>query len=87
MRSVFDHLNKLSDEMIKIRKDKAPQAKKEIKINFNLMSEKRKDDISEIQKSKGIMLSTYEGYVKQRQSLYEIHMKNNIEVCEEDLAY
>ena len=47
-----------------------------------MILEKRNDDINEKCKSRNIMLSTYEGYIKQKQNLEEAHMKYNVELDE-----
>ena len=76
-------MNKIRDELIKTRqRERANEPKKEKRLNFSLIEEKRKDNISEKCKSKSIQLSTYEGYIKLKQSLLETHMKYNFELDE-----
>jgi len=50
-------------------KNKTFEPKKGKKYDLSLIKEKRNDDVSEKCKSRSIMLSTYEGYVKLRQNL------------------
>jgi hypothetical protein len=88
VKTVFQNLGRIRDVMMKNRAEREKaHPKRELKFDLTLIQEKRGDNVDELCKSKSIMLSTYEGFVRLRQQVLETHMRYNFDLDEEDLAF